>query len=126
MIPIINKFNQIPDRIGLVFGYNYYHGEKLVTLPFIHGDWITQSGFWLLPYFCADYVNTWLNDVAKMINRYYYLPEVVTEHMHVSVRKNLHDQNHYDRLNMKRKERPDIIYSNTVHEIRLHANKYSL
>ena len=75
------------------------------------------------PYFCADYVDTWLDDVARKINRIKYLPNVITEHMHFSVNKSKYDENTEKRLENLKKENPGKIYYDKENERIEHAYK---
>jgi glycosyltransferase involved in cell wall biosynthesis len=118
---IKNEFLSVDDKILLIFGNDLIQCEHLATHSFVHRTWITVSGFWLPPYFCADYVDTWLDEVARKINRRLYLPHIVTEHMHYSVNKSEYDDNTANRLENARKENPGQIFENTKQERIEHA-----
>lgn len=120
---IKNEFLKVNDKILLVFGDDLIQNEKLATHSFIHRKWVDISGFWLPPYFCADYVDTWLDDVARKINRIKYLPNVITEHMHFSVNKSKYDENTEKRLENLKKENPGKIYYDKENERIEHAYK---
>jgi glycosyltransferase involved in cell wall biosynthesis len=120
---IKNEFLKVNDKILLVFGDDLIQNEKLATHSFIHRKWVEISGFWLPPYFCADYVDTWLDDVARKINRIQYLPNVITEHMHFSVNKSKYDENTAKRLENLKKENPEKIYYEKENERIEHAYK---
>lgn len=120
---IKNEFLKVNDKILLVFGDDLIQNEKLATHSFIHRKWVDISGFWLPPYFCADYVDTWLDDVARKINRIKYLPNVITEHMHFSVNKSKYDENTAKRLENLKKENPGNIYYEKENERIEHAYK---
>jgi hypothetical protein len=75
-------FAQCPDKILMVFGNDGGpDGTKYPTSPIVHRRWIETVGRWIPPYFCADYIDTWLYDVAKRINRIQFVPFTV-EHIH--------------------------------------------
>lgn len=120
---IKNEFLKVNDKILLVFGDDLLQNERLATHSFIHRKWVNISGFWLPPYFCADYVDTWLDNVARKINRIKYLPNVITEHMHYSVNKSAYDENTEKRLENSKKENPKKIYYDKENERIEHANK---
>jgi len=120
---IKNEFLKVNDKILLVFGDDLLQNERLATHSFVHRKWIEVSGFWLPPYFCADYVDTWLDFVARKINRIKYLPNIITEHMHFSVNKSAYDENTKKRLENAIKENPEKIYENKENERIEHSNK---
>jgi len=122
-LAVKSEFSLVDDKILLVFGDDLYHGSKLATHSFVHRKWIETSGFWLPPYFCADYVDTWLDDVARRINRSVYLPHIITEHMHYSLNKSAYDDNTANRLENFKRERPDLIYETKQNERLEHVNK---
>jgi nucleoside-diphosphate-sugar epimerase len=117
------EFSLVDDKILLVFGNDLIQGPNIATHSFVHRKWIETSGFWLPPYFCADYVDTWLDEVARRINRIVYLPNVVTEHMHYSVNKSAYDDNTKQRLENQHRERPDLIFIQKYNERCEHAQK---
>jgi len=85
-----------PDRIGLVYGRDGIHDEKLATHGFVSDRWIRTIGF--VPHQilgnCAD---TWLHTIASRIGRLQYLPDVHTEHLHPRVGKALIDDTYRER-----------------------------
>lgn len=56
-----------------------------------------RRAFELLPYFSADYTDTWLNDLADRIDRKHKVP-ILTEHMHFTYHKGTLDLTHAERL----------------------------
>ena len=120
---IRDEFLKQDDRIVLVYGDDMIQGAGLATHSFVHRKWIEVSGFWLPPYFCSDWVDTWLFTVSQILNRVKFLPDVITEHMHYSVGKSAFDSTTEKRLNMSSKENPTLIYEQTLNERFEHANK---
>jgi glycosyltransferase involved in cell wall biosynthesis len=118
-----NEFLQVDDKILLVYGDDKHHGINHATHSFVHKRWIEASGFWLPPYFCADYVDTWLFEVATQISRIKYLPNVVTEHMHFSLGKSAFDETTERKSAAANKEHPARIYEQTHDERCDHADK---
>jgi GDP-D-mannose 3',5'-epimerase len=106
---IIQEFDAVPDKILLVYGDDQLRHSA--THSFVHRRWIQTSGFWLPPYFVADYCDTWLAEVATGINRIKYLPDVITEHMHFSVGKSAYDNTTELRLMRAHRENPGAIYA---------------
>ena len=98
---IINAFNQYEDKIVLVGGNDgsgkEVHDGKFFTHGFIHRNWVNAVGYFVPPYFSSDYNDTWLNDVARLVGRWHYIPELLTEHMHPAWKKRPDDQTDIDR-----------------------------
>lgn len=117
-----NEFASVDDKILVLFGDDLLQNERLATHSFVHRRWIEVSGFWLPPYFCADYVDTWIDEVARNIKRLVYLPYVITEHMHYSINKSAFDENTAKRLENKERENPGKIYKEK-HEERTKQSK---
>lgn len=107
---IRDEFLKQDDRIVLVYGDDMIQGAGLATHSFVHRRWIEVSGFWLPPYFVADYVDTWLFEVAIRLNRTRYLPNVVTEHLHYTVGKSVIDSTTEKRLSNAYIYNPPLIY----------------
>ena len=93
---VVEAFNQIPYRIAFVHGRDGVHDERLGTHGFISWQWYQALGRVTPPYFAHDYCDTWLNEVADMIGRRVFLPDVVTEHLHPDVGKAERDQTYRD------------------------------
>jgi len=96
-IEIENAFNQYDDKIVLVYGRDGFHDEKLSTHGFIHRRWIETIGHFLPPFFSSDYNDTWLFEVATLINRTCYLDSILIEHMHYIVGKSEYDETYRER-----------------------------
>jgi glycosyltransferase involved in cell wall biosynthesis len=84
---IKDKFNEFPDKMVCVYGDDMLQGEGLATHFFIHRKWADASGYFVPPYFAGDFPDLWIDEVASALERKVFLPNVITEHMHVSVGK---------------------------------------
>ena len=122
-VAIRDAFNKYDDKIVLVYGDDTIMHDQIATHSFIHRKWIEVSGFFLPPYFSSDYNDLWLDNVARMINRLVYLPNVITEHMHYGVGKATIDQNTIDRLARHQEDRVAVTYDSKYAERVEHANK---
>jgi glycosyl transferase/beta-hydroxylase protein BlmF len=107
-------FSQYSDHIALVYGRDGVHDKELGTHSFLHRRWVETIGYFLPPYFSSDYGDTWINDVAKMIGRRHYIPNIYTEHMHPVVGKGPMDQTHRERLARGSRDGVDQLYLNTL------------
>jgi len=70
------------DGVGLVYCRDDRHNEELCTHPFISRRFVDTLGYAAYDRFFHYYVDTWLHDIAKRINRLHYLPEVFIQHLH--------------------------------------------
>jgi glycosyltransferase involved in cell wall biosynthesis len=82
---VIKKFDEIEDKIGLVFGDDL-NQKDLATHPILHRRWVECLGYLTPPYFSSDYADTWLTELADGLNRKYKL-EFINEHMHFTIGK---------------------------------------
>ncbi len=95
-VMVLDAFDAYPDRIALVYGRDGVSDRP--THPFIHRRWYEAVGRMTTPDFPADYCDTWLADVADLVGRRHFLPDVLIEHMHYSVGKSERDACHDERL----------------------------
>lgn len=103
---VLDVFDRSPDRIVLVHGRDGFQDARLGTHSFVHRRWVDALGYLVPPYFSSDYNDTWLNEVADVLGRRIYLPDVYTEHMHPVAGKGTWDQTHQERL--ARHQRDDV------------------
>lgn len=110
-------FAQYPDNIVFVYGRDGHarHDENFGTHGFLHRDWPEVIGYFVPPYFSSDYNDTWLNDVAKMIDRHHFV-DILTEHMHPTFGKAEWDQTHRDRVERHRRDNVANIYADKASE----------
>jgi hypothetical protein len=80
-------FERVPDRIALVYPRDGLQNQALATLGFLHRRWVDTMGYLIAPYFSSDYGDTWNNDIAEMLGRRLYLPDVYCEHLHPAAGK---------------------------------------
>lgn len=79
---VLERFNEFDDKIAYVFGYDGSpYGSSFGTHGFIHKNWADTVGYFVAPYFKANYVDKWLNDVAIGLGRHCYI-DYYFEHMH--------------------------------------------
>lgn len=109
------EFAKYPDHIVFVYGDDGGPARDFGTHGFIHRKWAEVSGFFVPPYFSSDYNDTWLNDVAKLINRHHRI-DIYTEHMHPAFNKAPVDDNHRERLVRHRNDHVDELYRSPAME----------
>lgn len=86
-VAIDSVFNQIPDKICLVYGRDGIHDQKFAAQFFLHREWIQAAGYIFPKYYTADWADTWVFDVSKILQRAVFVPDIFLEHMHWSVGK---------------------------------------
>lgn len=104
------EFDKSDDKILFVYGDDGYNGEKLGTHGFIHKNWYNVLGYCFPGTFSSDYGDTWLNEVAGMIRRKIYIPELKIEHMHYLAGKGPRDQTMEDKLSRLHRDKPDLLF----------------
>lgn len=113
---VVNEFDQHPDKLILVHGDDGYQRERLATHGFYHREWVNVLGRLVPPYFSSDYNDLWNTEVADMVGRRVYLPDVLTEHMHPSAGKGELDQTHLERLERHQRDDVAALYAALAHE----------
>lgn len=99
-----------PDGIAYVHGRDGLHDFRLGTHGCISRTWMETLGYFTAPYFCGDYADLWLHDLAEAIGRRVYLEDVLIEHMHPAAGKAEWDLTHAERLARMEREDPGAIY----------------
>jgi len=118
---IRNEFEKSSDKIRFIFGEDGIQHAALGTHGFIHKNWTDALGYFVQPYCMIYYFDTWNDEIAKMIGRKTYLPNLFFEHMHHSVQKSPTDALYNE---MQRKgERDDQIWQETAQVRIAEANK---
>lgn len=108
-------FAAFPDRLACVHGNDGVYQEKFGTHIFLHRNWMDAVGCIAPPYFSADFVDTWWNEIANALNRRIYLP-FVTEHMHPLFKKAELDKTHRERLERGAKDNNQKLYDELIEE----------
>lgn len=117
------KFDEFPDHIVFVYGDDGSPGGKdFGTHGFIHRKWAETVGYFVPPYFSSDYNDTWLNEVAELINRKRFV-EILTEHMHPDLHKGPFDITHQERKERHNRDRVGEIYGSMRSEREEDAKK---
>ena len=76
------KFRQIPDKIGLVFGDDLgTHAGKIATHGFFHRKWVDSLGTWVQPG-RGSLWDLWSTETARKLDRLFFDKALVIEHRH--------------------------------------------
>ncbi len=89
---VLERFDEVDDKIGFVYGYDGSpYNDTYGTHGFVHKNWVEVVGYFVPPYFAANYVDLWINDLAKGVQRHMYIPYYF-EHMHQGFGKAADDE----------------------------------
>jgi hypothetical protein len=116
---VVAAFERYPDRLVFVHGDDRLQGSNLGTHGFLHRRWVNVLGYFVPPYFSSDYNDTWLTEVADVLGRRVYLPEVITEHHHPLAGKAGWDATHLERLERGVADNVTEVYARLAHERKL-------
>ena len=94
---ILSKFQEHLDRIAFVYGRDGYAPLNFGTHGFIHRNWVEVLGYFVPPYFSSDFNDNWLNEIAKDVDRHFYV-DIYTEHLHPAAGKYIMDVTHQERV----------------------------
>ena len=105
---VIKKFDEIEDKIGLVFGHDLFQ-KDLATHPILHRRWVEALGYITPPYFSSDYSDTWLTELADKLDRKYKL-NFINEHMHFTLGKSPLDNTYLENRSRFHQDNPPELY----------------
>lgn len=118
---VTGALNEFDDHIMYVFGDDGSPtGKTFGTHGFIHQNWAKTVGYFVPPYFAANCVDTWLNDVAKALGRHRYIDHY-WEHCHALMGKAEDDATY--RLGRERAGRPEALYAQMGAERQIDVDK---
>ena len=120
-ILVRDKFHEINDGIGLVFGNDLgTHAGKIATHGFFHRNWIDVLGTWVQPG-RGSLWDMWSTENARILNRLYFLKDLVIEHRHYrQSTKGAEFDSTYARIRTSNSSfRPEITYRKLARERRI-------
>ena len=92
------EFNKVKDKLLVVSTRDGIQNEKIATHSFIGRPWIETLGYLTLGIFPGDYVDNWLTDVARGVNRLVYRDDIFVEHLHPNVGKGQLDSTYTEKF----------------------------
>lgn len=95
------EFENIDDKIALVFGRDGCHDGELAGTQFMHRRWYETVGYVLTEEFNVWFSDTWNDDVALRLGRRRYLPDLFIEHMSQDDGKAEMDETHRRQVAMR-------------------------
>ena len=116
--------NQYPDDIYCAFFDDGINSGKHCAFPAISRKWYQTVGKFSPGIFEFLYNDTWVFDVARMLDRVHYIPDVLVKHNHWTVlkEKDATTKRHRDD-NPGRKDRDKTLYENTLQSRKEDAHK---
>jgi hypothetical protein len=120
---VISAFDKLEDKIGYVFGRDgSVHDGIYGTHGFVHRNWFDALGYICPPVFSGDYSDTWINDVAKLVDRHIFI-DILTEHMHPDFNKTELDDTYKEKYERMNRDKTADIYFSMASERYDDANK---
>jgi hypothetical protein len=93
------SFDLYPDKIVLVWPDDRLYRSRFAQSLFLHKNWVDTVGYFATPYFATQYLDSWWNDVSKMINRRHFMRYTIVKHYWVA-----DDTTHIDYMKRSRGE----------------------
>jgi len=88
---VINKIENEGKGWGVVYGDDLFQREKLATAVIISANIVKTLGYFALPGLIHLYPDNFWMDIGRGINRLFYMPEIIIEHMHFEAGKSPKD-----------------------------------
>lgn len=79
---VSSAFDQWSDRIGMVCIAEGIWNGKLATNIFLSREWIEALGYFVADGLRHNFVDQWIDEIAKAVDRRCYLGDVMAEHIH--------------------------------------------
>jgi len=116
---VYSAFEEYDDRILLVWPNDKWYRSNHGSTFFVHQNWPKVLGYLAAPYFVGQFVDNWVNDLARMIQRQCYLRHVVVKHVYAD------DQVHAEYITRSKAVKSrELYHSEEMHKKRLvDANK---
>lgn len=117
---LINKIRSFPDKIYCAWFKDNINNENHCAFPVVSVEWVKCLGYFTPGIFKFGYNDTWVFDIAKKINREFYIPEIEISHVHI--RDNTYIRNRFtSKGNFYSQDDP--VFKSTENTRIEHANK---
>lgn len=107
-LKIVEEFNKFPDKIACVYPLNGSVSKHKNPHFCLHKNWVNTLGYFVPPQFWHWYVDTWTANIAKKLNRYCLLEDVL-----VSIQTRLRDDTETRTSELCNRERDHWVWSKT-------------
>jgi hypothetical protein len=109
-VAVEKAFEEVDDKIILVHLNDVFgHGGMFGPHSFVHKTWTDCLGYFIPPYYCSDFGDAHICELADMLGRRRFLPFDI-EHHHFSMLGFEPDENTRERLQRHVEDNPDAIY----------------
>ena len=99
-----------PDDIYCIWFNDGRYGEKICTFPVLSRRWVDILGYIEPPIFEHYNCDLWTWQIAKMLSRLHYIPNVMVEHLHPDTGKSQADVTTVKNLSGGRPERDRAMF----------------
>ena len=106
-------FNEYPDKIVMVWPDDKCYRSSFGQSMFLHRNWVETVGYFAAPYFVAQFIDNWWNDVANIINRKHFLRHTVVKHYCVA-----DDDTHREHMKMNKEFNSKALYRSPEMQIK--------
>lgn len=110
---VIDHFKKHPE--SLLYGKDGHQDENCPTHSFTSRSAADKIGYFVPPYFEADFNDVWLREVYKKAGRLFYNPDLMIRHNHVNVNPKLNDDTY--EIAKERRKRAAIVWEEKKHLI---------
>lgn len=101
--------------------------SRRCTFPIVSREWVDVLGYFAPTCFNFLYHDTWIHDIGRMIDRTYFIEDVLIEHRHFTRNKRLYDDTYRRHRegadNQKRRREDKVTFVNRVGERERDARK---
>jgi glycosyl transferase/beta-hydroxylase protein BlmF len=90
-VRLVEEAKRFPDQI---FCFCFNDGSRASpygAFPMVSRKWFETLGYFTPGIFIFAYTDIWIIEIARLVNRFYYLPDVLAEHLHCAFGKALMD-----------------------------------
>lgn len=103
------------NEIGLIYGFDGHQNENCPTHSFTTRLAAQKIGYFLPPYFEADFNDIWLGEVYRKLGKIKYEPRIRTLHLHRNVDMSYDDETY--QIAEERRKRAAIVWEEKKHLI---------
>ena len=115
-IRIEEEFSKFSDKLVCMWFEDGINSASHCAFPIVSADWIRTLGYFTPGIMNFGYNDTWVFDIAKLIQRTHFIGDVLTEHMHFSQHKSQFDETYQRNRTMEAGnlyKKDEVIYNNT-------------
>jgi hypothetical protein len=116
-LKVIEEFGKYPDKMVLLYCNDGSCDSKdRATHPFLTKEWCRELGYFIPGIFDGGFNDTWLTEIAKGANRFVYLENIITDHLHPDFNKSELDDVYLKQREMIREQGAPQLFLKTKEE----------